>query len=103
MNQRCPEASTIVNPGDTPLAFDDTIHFPAAGPLAVSGPLAISAAVIVRAPRRFVNQLESGTSSTVFRFRALTFDAESPGFVKRWSSTSTTRSIVDSWTPAASW
>ncbi len=43
---------------------------PGAGPGVVSGPLKTSAGVSGRAPARFVNQLESGTSSTVLTFFA---------------------------------
>ena len=41
-----------------------------AGPDPVFGPRTISAIVIARAPMRFVNQVESGTSPSVFTFTA---------------------------------
>ena len=47
-----------------------TIHSSISIRSTVSGPRAISAAVIGRRPIRFVNQLESGTSSSVLTFTA---------------------------------
>ena len=52
---------------------------------------------------RFVNQLESGTSSIVLTFIARTPVALSPGWPNRFVVRSTNRSIVHSLTPDASW
>ena len=84
MNHTWPLASRIVKPGVTPSLFAAiTVHGPAAGPVVVSGPFNSSSTVIGRAPIRFVNQLESGTSSTVLTFWARTLVVGSPGFVEQ--------------------
>ena len=60
----------IVKPGETPFALRLTIHLPGAGPVSSLGPRIISSTVIGRVPARFVNQLESGTSSMVLTLAA---------------------------------
>ena len=59
----------MVNPGEIPDDFGlMMVHTPGAGPSAVSGPRTASS-IDNEWPRiRFVNQLESGTSSIVFTF-----------------------------------
>ncbi len=89
MNQIWPAESRTVNPGVTPSFFAAmTVQFPGAGPLTVSGPFRSSSTVMARVPRRFVNQFESGTSSTVFTFCARTFGVLSPGQATEFSSVS---------------
>jgi hypothetical protein len=80
----------MVNPGVTPSFFPETmVHFPAAGPVAVSGPFATSATVIGReAMMRLVNQLESGTSSMVLMLIARRFMLGSPGLPSRFRPSS---------------
>ena len=86
MNQRSPFASRIVKPGVTPSLLPDAIvHLPGAGPVAVSGPLATSSTRHRLAPMiRFVNQLESGTSSIVLMLIARRFMSGSPGLPNRF-------------------
>ena len=86
MNHRSPFESRIVKPGVTPSLFPDAIvHLPGAGPVAVSGPFATSSTVIGLVPMiRFVNQLESGTSSMVLMLIARRFMSGSPGLPNRF-------------------
>src|SRR5688572_14079957 len=75
MNQVSPLASRAVNPGANPADFSRMItHFSGAGAGPTLGPRTISSTVTARLPIRFVNQLESGTSSTVLMLRARLFD-----------------------------
>ena len=66
-----PATGRILGMVSTP-SYDDS------GPEERSGPRATSAALISRRPMRLVNQLESGTSSTVLTFSART-SRRSPG------------------------
>ena len=78
-----------MNPGVTPSFFAAmTVQLPGAGPFVVSGPFSSSSTVIARVPSRFVNQFESGTSSTVLTFCARTFGVRSPGQENEFSSVS---------------
>ena len=73
MNQTWPAESRTVNPGITPSFFAAiTVHRPARGAAAGVRPLTTSSTVTARAPNRFVNQVESGTSSIVLTFCART-------------------------------
>ena len=73
-NQTSPFSSRTVNPGAAPADFGRmTVQRPGAGPSIVLGPRVSSATEIGLAYTRFVNQLESGTSSIEFRFCARTF------------------------------
>ena len=90
MNHTWPFASRIVKPGVTPSIFA-AITRPRSGGRARGrvGPLQQLVDRHRRARQcRFVNQLESGTSSTVLTFWARTFGVGSPGFVSRFSSVS---------------
>src|SRR6476660_124740 len=74
-NHVSPLASFAVKPGFAPAVFSRTItHFSGAGGRPMTGPCASWAAVTSVEPIRFVNQLESGTSSIVLMFRARVFD-----------------------------
>ena len=103
MNHTVPVESRTVNPGVTPSVLASmTVQFPGAGPAVVSGPLSSSSTETGRVPRRFVNQFESGTSSTVFTFCARTFGVLSPGQWKEFSMVSYSRSMLRSLTADAS-
>src|SRR5215203_5105461 len=70
-NQVSPAASFAVNPAANPEVFSRMIvqdEGSGGGPLL--GPLINSSLFRVRVPMRLVNQLESGTSSTVLAFSA---------------------------------
>ncbi len=68
-----PRASAIVSPGVMPSFLPETIvHTPGSGPVPATGPVSTSSAVMTRVPMRFVNQLESGTSSSVLTLDART-------------------------------
>ena len=72
-NQVSPFASFIVKPGANPACFGlTTDQVPVAGAVPVSGPRAASSTDSGRARMRFVNQLESGTSSIELILRART-------------------------------
>jgi len=61
----------MVKPGVRPSLLPWMIvHGPGTGPCVVQPPVSSSSADRVRLPTRLVNQLESGTSSIVFRFCA---------------------------------
>ena len=85
--------SVAVKPGEKPADFARVIvHLPVAGGAPSIGPRTASSIEIGRVPMRLVNQLESGTSSTVFTLPARTFASGSPGRVNRLSIRSTKRS-----------
>ena len=103
MNQTCPAESRTVNPGITPSFLAEiTVQPPGAGPVPDPGPLTSSSTVTGTVPSRFVNHVESGTSSIVLRFCARTFGVWSPGQENRFSSVSYSRSISRSCTADAS-
>ena len=75
MNQVSPLASRAVNPGAYPDDFSRMmVHFSGAGGGPALGPRTTSSTDTARLPMRLVNQLESGTSSTVLMLRARLFD-----------------------------
>ena len=82
--------------------ISERVHGPGAGPVPVSGPRDSSSRVRGRARIRFVNQLESGTSSIVLMFCARTSGVGSPGRLNRLMARSTAGSIVHSWALDAS-
>ena len=70
-NQVSPLASLAVNPGCIPAAFSRmSTHRDGSGGTPTLAPRSISAALRGVVPIRFVNQLESGTSSIVLTFCA---------------------------------
>jgi hypothetical protein len=88
MNQSVLARSRTVKPGVMPsLLPETTVHGPSAGGPDEFGPRTYSSTVSARRPRRFVNQLESGTSSIVFTFTARWL-VWSPGFRNVFSTKS---------------
>ena len=104
MNHTVPVESRTVNPGVTPSALASmTVHFPWRGSGGGIRPLEqLLDREAGRVPRRFVNQFESGTSSTVFTFCARTFGVLSPGQWKEFSMVRYSRSMLRSLTADAS-
>src|SRR5262245_31152682 len=83
-NHVSPFPSLAVKPGANPDDFSRvSVHREASGGWPLMGPVASSAAVSVRVPTRLVNQLESGTSSTVLMFFARVPDATLPDVTNR--------------------
>ena len=77
------------NPGCTPEPLSREMTHPSidtcGGP--VSGPFTSSSMGMSRRPMRLVNQLESGTSSSVLTFNART-SRRSPGWMNEWTTKS---------------
>ena len=93
----------MVKPGVMPSLLPEiAVHTPGAGPLEVSGPRRTSSTVNSRAPIRLVNQLESGTSSTVLTLIARR-GVRSPGFRKVFSTKSYGSLMSQPCTFEASW
>jgi hypothetical protein len=103
MNQMAPAESRMVNPGVIPSLLPEmTVHGPAAGPLEVSGPRRTSSADKACTAARFVNQLESGTSSAVFTLTARR-GVRSPGLRNVFSKKSYGSLMSQLFTSEASW
>src|SRR6218665_2201791 len=84
-NQVSRLASLAVKPGAAPALFSRvSVHRCAAGAGPATGPRCSSSAVIGRLPIRLVNQLESGTSSTVLMLPAGVLVGFCPDVTKSW-------------------
>ena len=92
-NQVSPFGSVQVKPGENPADFARMIvHLPGAGGRPSIGPRTASSFETGRVPMRLVNQLESGTSSTVFTLPRADVLCRLTGRVNRLSIRSTKRS-----------